>query len=356
MSKIFVHTLGDSTIDNVYWLLNKDGSNVEQAKKDSVEGSLKTNLGKEYTVVSHAVDGFTTNSLLSGDTVGRVLSIDENTKYPKGLAYLQAKEVDTSSLDFHPLNSLKAAIQARPDDTHYVVLSVGGNDFRERLYSPLSMLGEIPRIHERYLKIVDEVKGLGGKNIRPIIMTQYRLDVNNDAYGIYRIMNIVGKAFGAIHAASSVATGLAAIATIAGKIHPIAGAILGLAGAGVLYLASRIIPLNTWQRVRNGEDLSMATLSGLMEGFYKPILERAKREKIPVLDLPNTFNPREDLYTSQIEPNKNGGKLIAEGLAHIIKTHNYEKDPSMLYAKKDALVSYTASINPGKSGWRVRAM
>lgn len=355
MSTTFVHTLGDSTIDNVYWLLNSDGSNLEQAKSDCVEGRLAANLGKKYTVVSHAVDGFTTSSLLDGDHVGRVLGLQPGIRYPKGVAYLQAKAIDRKANSFFckPLESLQEHVQAHPDAVHYVILSVAGNDFRERLFSPASMLLEIPNILLRYAQIVDKIQQLPSKNVRPILMMQYRLDANNDHYGIYQIMNAVGLIFGVSQAALAVAAACSAAATVAKKIHPIAGSLLTALSSSLFYLSSKVIPVTIWPRVFSGQNLAMATLSGLMESFYKPILARAKADKIPVLDLPNTLDPHKPLFTSQIEPNKEGGTLIAEGLAHIIKTHNHQVDPSLLYAKNGSMRQFQALPNPGSSGWKV---
>ena len=216
------------------------------------------------------------------------------------------------------------------------------------------MLREIPNIHERYQEIVDRVQGLGHKNIRPILMMQYRLDAKNDVYGIYKIMHVVGCFFMAMQAVSAIGTAVSAVAVVVQKIDPLVGTLFSLIGAAGCYASSRLIPPNIWKRVAHGEDLGVATLSGLMESFYKPILERAKKDKIPVLDLPNTLNPNDNLYTMQIEPNKHGGRLIAEGLAHIIKNHDYDNDPSVLYAKDRTNGSYVASPNPGNSGWSVR--
>src|SRR3569832_1848694 len=83
--KTIVHTLGDSTLDNLFWLIDKNGTNLEEAKKASVEGQLQTLSG--YEVISHAYDGFTAKSILDGDTVGKVLPSNGNAKK----AYLNAK-------------------------------------------------------------------------------------------------------------------------------------------------------------------------------------------------------------------------------------------------------------------------
>lgn len=323
-----VHTIGDSTLDNIEW--------VKNYTDHSVEGQLRQ---KGHTVESHAYDGFTTESLVNGDRVGRV--------FRENPVYLAKKGVAAGFV--MPLEELQAAIDAKPNATHYVVLSVGGNDFRERLANPVAMLREIPNIHKRYLQIVDTIKGMG-KNVRPIIMLQYRLDANprRDHYGIYNILGIVGRFFTAAQAVSGVAMVAAPFVAVA---NVVAGVALGAFGALGLWATSRIIPLSVGTGYLKGQDLAMATLGGLMETFYKPILAKAKKENIPVLDLPNTFNPYKPLYQSQIEPNEAGGALIAEGIDHIVRNHDFS-GPSQLYAKPDDN-DYRASLNPGSSGWKV---
>lgn len=296
MNAIYVHTLGDSSLDNIYWMLNDDGKNVEEAKKHSVEGQLQEALGTNYKVESHAFDGFTTTSLLKGDKVGQVLPAKQKSKKD---AYLKGKNITAKTAKVDPLKELKKSVEANPKSTHFVIISVGGNDFREQLSSPMGFLGELPKIQERYLQILDQVKKLG-KEIRPVIMLQYQLDANNDQYGVYETL---------------------------GTISPFLG-------------------------IEQGKNAPQLALQKLFKMFYAPILEKAQKEKIPVLDLPNTFDPHKELYISQIEPNQEGGKLIAEGLSQIITTHKVN-DESKLYSKSAKQTSFTASKNIGAEKWTV---
>ena len=89
---------------------------------------------------------------------------------------------------------------------------------------------------------------------------------------------------------------------------------------------ARVLPFRVTKGVLMGQKIGQTTLGGLMEKFYRPILEKAKREGIPILDMANTFNPHEDLYLAQIEPNEAGGKLIAQGINLIVKKHNFSGD------------------------------
>lgn len=354
----YVHTLGDSTLDNVYWMLDEEGKNIDEAKAKSVEGQLQTKLilgnNETYKVVSHAYDGFTTSSLCDGDRIGRVLH-SENPDHmdPKAKSYLKCKGINPNADTLHikPLDNLKAAILKKPNATHYVVLSVGGNDFREQLRSPIKMLQSIPAIIERHRRIMDEIKQiqtLHGRNIKPILMFQYKVDANNDSYLIYLLLKVIGVA--------SLGISLASTAALAAPLFPIsttAAGIFFVAGLCGLVFSNSILPLRMIKNVLSGQEIRVAVLGALMEKFYQPILKYAKDQAIPILDLPNTFNPYKKLYLAGIEPGVEGGKLIAEGIDHIVKNHDYNSS-SKLYAKTDSLTKYAAFENPGYHGWRVR--
>ena len=102
MSVVYFHTLGDSTLDNLFWMLREgDGVELGLAKKQSVEGQiiekLKIDGGVHYNFISHAYDGFTTSSLLNGDVVGAVLFRHKDGGAYK--TYLKAKANDEEELD-----------------------------------------------------------------------------------------------------------------------------------------------------------------------------------------------------------------------------------------------------------------
>jgi hypothetical protein len=134
-----------------------DGSDAYTAKSNSVEGQIQERLKGDDQVVSHAYDGFTTSSVLNGDGVGRVFSIRPNGFITDNQrTYLRDRNIDLDSRSYfvHPLNDFKKHVNNNPNATHYVVISMGGNDFRERLGNPLAMLKEIPNVHQRYLQIL----------------------------------------------------------------------------------------------------------------------------------------------------------------------------------------------------------
>ena len=89
-----------------------------------------------------------------------------------------AEKASKKQVFVKPLEKLQEQIQKNSKAYHYVVLSVGGNDFRENLLNPIKLIKEIPSIQKRYLKIVKTIKNLNGRDIKPILMFQYRTDVS----------------------------------------------------------------------------------------------------------------------------------------------------------------------------------
>lgn len=361
MSTLYLHTIGDSIFDNFNWT---------KAKEKSVEGLLQEKLNEEpfgfgCEVVSHAYDGFTTKEVLSGGNIGRVLGIE--TTSPSSLeqvAYLNNKNIEKRDrLLVYPLKKLEQFISEHKGK-HYVVISVGGNDFREKLRNPIAMVKEISNVQKRYLQILDKVTSLKDKNVRPILMFQYRLDTNNDeVYGIYSMLKKIGTFFSAIQCFSLLGLGASAMALVAKKVQQRLGIASLLISAGAFALSQQVIPFKVTKGVLlGGQKMGIAALGGFMERFYRPILAQAKKDGIPILDLPNTFNPNNsDLYISQIEPSEEGGKLIAEGLVYIIKHHyfnsaseyDYFKSKSKLYSKKETDIKFKEVVNPGYRGWSV---
>lgn len=310
--KKYVLTIGDSTIDNIFWLLNKKGSNYEEAEKNCVEGQLNTMLNgqkKSYKVKSYAYDGFTTKSVLGVDKVGRVLGIQPSRPLNlKETAYLKNRgmQPQASSYEVRPLEQLKKFIMKQSDQEHYVVVSVGGNDFRELLSQPSKILAEIPAFQKRYLEILSQIRSLKGR-VKPILLFQYRVDSGSDHYGIYQTLG-----------------------NIAASTNAVANKSLNTYEQGVLFMGK------------------------LLETLYQPILEEAQKQGTPIIDLPNTFDPKQsDLYISQIEPSALGGALIAQGINHVIQNHDFASNKSVIYSKAGSSREYSGSENQGPAAWRV---
>jgi len=341
----YIHSLGDSTLDNLFWMLGKPGSTVKSAKESSVEGVLKERTKADnYKVVSHAYDGFTTKSVLQGDRIGAVLPLWREKK-------LYMKEKASRGSYVHPLKNLQKKISLDPDTPHYVVISIGGNDFRENLRNPWRLIKDIPQIQKRYLQIVEKVKGLQGRNVHPILMLQYRTDAKNDPYMIYPLFKAIGIVAITTHLVC-LALLTAPIWAIAGKITVLVGGLTFLGSAAGLYLSQKIVPLSVTKEALLGKKIGMAMLGTLMHSFYQPILEQAKKARLPVLDLANTFHPYRELYECGIEPGKKGSQLIAKGIHHIVKHHDFTGE-SILYSKPDKKPIYTGVVNRDPSAWHV---
>lgn len=323
--------LGDSTLDNGYWV----------GKEHSVEAKLKQ---KGLQVFNHAYDGFTTHSVLKGDRIGAVLPRD--SRYG---AYMRERAQNGTWAQ--PLAELQNRISENPNVTHHIGISVMGNDFRVNLLRPWALIKDIPLIQARYMQIVDKVRGLQGREIRPILIFQYRTDAKNDQpYFIYSTFAVIGALAVAVHLVCMAIVIAAPILFFTGYLSATIAGILAASGALALFYSHKVVPLSVTKDVLMGNRPSMALVSRLMKRFYEPILAMAKKERLPILDLPNTFNPYRDLYESNIEPNANGGQLIADGIHHIVTHHDFAGE-SKLYAKPDGQAEYGAKPNAGD--WKV---
>merc|ERR1712137_1235607 len=68
-----------------------------------------------------------------------------------------------------------------------------------------------------------------------------------------------------------------------------------------------------------------------MENMYPKVFEMARQYSLPMIDLPNTFDPRcSDLFCSQIEPSALGSSLIAHMIAHTLK--NWDRNSSVFFS------------------------
>lgn len=372
MNTNYVHTLGDSTLDNYYWMLSNAPSDYQssdssdtnslnfevEAKKKSVEGQLAEQLSLKssstYKVVSHAYDGFTTSTVLNGGHVGWPRSVKST---PILYAYIKDRVVDADANSYrvNPLKQLQQSVNENQKANHYVVISVGGNDFRELLINPIRLLRflrQVTRIQDRYLQILREVKAIN-TNVKPILMFQYRFDATKDPYKIYLILKIITVFSAAINSLCILGMGASFMSLVAKKISLQFGLSFFI-GCGIgLGLSHSIIPLKITKDVFMGRNDGVETLGALMKFFYGPILRQAKKDRIPILDLPNTLNPYdESLFISQIEPSAKGGALIAQGISHIVQKHDFTSQ-SMMYSKSGSRNEFTARKNPGAFGWTI---
>ena len=194
---------------------------------------------------------------------------------------------------FHPLDFIKRS------PTTSVVLSVGGNDIRHILGSMHTLPTVMKNLQTNYAAIVDRIHG---QCPRLIIMLCYRPSQHH---------NVDGRFYGVYEAIGSVP----------------------------------------------GPGTAASKLNALMEVMFQPILDLARRLQLPVIDLPNSFDPHDgSLYECQIEPSAIGGARIASLINHIVTAHNFTGE-SLLYSLRTARGEQDITKKPNRGAppqaWRV---
>ena len=96
-------------------------------------------------------------------------------------------------------------------------------------------------------------------------------------------------------------------------------------------------------------------LHKIMETLYAPIVSLAADMKLPIIDLPNSFDIyNDDLYSHQIEPSAVGGSLIAYLIGETIKRHDYSS--SQFYSmntKNSCQEAVSVKDNPCGQKWSI---
>lgn len=242
MSISTVHTLGDSILDNLYWMLDAQGSNLVDAEAKCTEGKIRIELGKDYKVVSHAYDGFTTEDVLGlrGREIGSVF-FGSGRK----LEVYKGQKCSRGDTTVKPLEALKGTLP--PEGNHYVIISVGGNDFRENLNNPFRLIRDISKVQDRYLQIIKKIQELSTNNrkVYPIMLFQYRTDANQDVYGIYQLLGKIGSIAFIVNIICIVLILVPVIQVSAGVLtfnaSMVVCPVIGLLG---LYLSHKAVPLS----------------------------------------------------------------------------------------------------------------
>ena len=92
-----------------------------------------------------------------------------------------------------------------------------------------------------------------------------------------------------------------------------------------------------------------------MEALYAPILSLAAELRLPILDLPNSFDiHNDDLYSHQIEPSATGGLLLAHMIAEVVQQHDFSAlGVSRLYTMDTSgSVAGPLSCSDNVVGWK----
>jgi hypothetical protein len=164
--------IGDSTLDNVYWMTDDDCYGREKCIKEQL---VELTGGK---VTNYAADGFTSKNVLNG----LYPHISYEIRQQVGDPYPEFQNAE-HNFKFSPLVHLK-----KLEGITHAVLSVGGNDIREILGN----LNELPNrwmaFNENYPIIVEEIL-----KVTPnlIIQLQYRPSFNQDEH--YRVYERIGE-------------------------------------------------------------------------------------------------------------------------------------------------------------------
>jgi len=163
---------------------------------------------------------------------------------------------------FAPLEQLEALHKKSP--VSHVVLSVGGNDIRVILHKIQNLLAVLPKFVSNYEEIMKRLLKIT-PNV--IIMTQYRPSFHQDnIYHVYSAINSIP-----------------------------------------------FLPGN-----------SIEKLNGLMGIMYGKVFQYAQENKLAVIDLSNTFEPRySKLFECQIEPSQYGSQLTSKLITHVLQSHNW---------------------------------
>lgn len=268
-----VALLGDSTLDNGYWVQRKSqyaNKTHTVTHQTAVALANNTNNTHSYAIGNFAVDGATTADLRRQCRLNKVLPSDQD--HPASMV--------------HQLNAVK---DWQPD---IAVLSVGGNNYREALAGVL----------QRYLTNFQLLFRITPEQDRFIIrhtfnqvklnlLAEYKAiidDLINDNPDVSRIV-LLSQYYPSITDFTPyfIYTGFSHLARAKGK-----------------------------------GQAPFAVVEETMNELYRGVLEYAatKNKEVVFVDVTSSLNPLGGNHTSQIEPNEQGskimGKLIAEAVEY----------------------------------------
>ncbi|MCW8400106.1 SGNH/GDSL hydrolase family protein [Legionella sp. PATHC038] len=261
--------MGDSTLDNPHWVSGEPYAEKTHTVPHQTAEALARGTSNSYLIGNFAVDGATTDDLLSDCSLGKVLT-------------------DEDHIRSNSVHQLKAVTAWKPD---VVVLSVGGNNYREALADTLmeemnypQLLLRItpenakPAIHlafeqvkanilKDYKQIIDELIDNNPQLSRIVLLSQYYPSITQlTPYFIY--------------------TGFSHLARAEGK---------GRA--------------------------PFTVVEETMNALYREILAyvAAKDKEIVFVDTTSSLNPLGGKHALQIEPNEQGSEVMGRLIAGAIE-------------------------------------
>jgi len=262
--------LGDSTIDNVVWVQDPETAVAPQLQRClSAEDSTQN-----HRVVNWAADGWTSEDVLKGALP--CISFSARQRCGDPFPVREGSPTDCPS-HFDPLGMLEEARGSAGSDTT-IVLSVGGNDVRHILRDMSSISTVMKDLVANYRQILERLLVVAPGRVA--IMTQYRPALDEDGvYGVYRAMSSL----------------------------------------------QHIMP-----DVMGPDPLE--NIGRLMRMVYAPVVAMAQERGVPVIDVANTFDPKDAaLYEHQIEPSGVGAGIIARLIAHVVKAHPWQEGKCRYY-------------------------
>ncbi len=262
--------LGDSTLDNGYWVEKETAysSKTYNVTHQTAVGLANKAQAGSYEIANFAVDGATTTDLLNSCFLDKVLPSDED--HPN-----------------EPVDQLKSAMKWQPDT---VVLSVGGNNYREALASTLRQHLNFPQL---LLRITPEDAKLhiydAFQNVKRKLLREYKLIIDKlvvDNINLNRIV-LLSQYYPAVTELTPyfIYTGFSHLARADGEGKP-----------------------------------AFTAVEETMNELYREVLSYAstKNKEIVFVDMTSSLNPLGGNHSLQIEPNEQGSKIMGQLIAHAI--------------------------------------
>lgn len=267
-----VALLGDSTLDNGYWVQSKSqyaDKTHTVTHQTAVALANSTNNTYSYDIGNFAVDGATTEDLRRYCRLNKVLPPDP----------------DHPTATVHQLN---AAANWQPD---IAVLSVGGNNYREAL---LGVLRRNLTYFQLLFRITpDQAKPIikdAFNEVKLRLFKEYKAiidDLIRDNPGLDRIV-LLSQYYPSITDFTPyfIYTGFSHLARSEGK-----------------------------------GQTPFAAIEETMNELYRSILQYAatKNKEIVFVDVTSSLNPLGGNHTSQIEPNEQGSKIMGRLIAEAVE-------------------------------------
>lgn len=275
-----VALLGDSTIDNGFWIDTEVSysKRVHTVTHQTALALAQSPVASNYVVANFAVDGATTSDVLNGCRLNKVLPYD-----------------DDHTNNF--VNQIDSSAAWNPD---IVVLSVGGNNYREAL--ALHLQRAISKQQLLLRQTPEEAKDNLYKqfnHVKSKLVDEYK-----------QIINDIAKNN----------TGLRRLVLLSQYYPQLTEFTPYFIYTGFSHLA---------RAERQGRDAFSMT-ENTMNELYREVLAHAVSldVELVLVDITSSLNPLGGNHTHQIEPNEEGSKVMGNMIAKAVQYTFPENSPS----------------------------